>query len=699
MTPSYKNMDYNKKIELLAPAGSMDSLVAAIKNGADAVYVGGTLYGARRNAKNFTDEELIKAFDLCHSYRVRVFVTMNTMLFDRELYPALKYAGWLYENGADSLIVQDIGFASMIKRELPDFELHASTQMAVHNSPGIKVCRDMGIKRVVLSREVCLRQLNILHDENPDMELEVFAHGALCMSFSGLCLYSSMAGERSGNRGMCAQPCRKPASIQEKRASDDYCLSPSDLHMLKHVNKLIEAGASCIKLEGRMKRPEYVALVTRAYRAAIDGEELPPALINDLHDIFNRGFTSGYYFGDKVITGARANDAPDPKLLSRVQRNYSSFIKRTPITMELYAHVGALPSLTASTGKVTATVFGTDALTASLKPQTHELFSRQLSKLNDSPFILNELKVDSDGISFISASELNALRRSVISKLIEKLAVKRKPVCIKKPEFTPIMPKSTTLDIIARVRTLDQARAALSASIDAIIFDPKELCADEISEIISLDIPIFLSIPPILLNHSDIERYRAALPKFYGAELNNIGHIAMASAAKHLIGGTTLNIANLESVQALEKAQILPTLSPELTKAQMRDMAANCNCAINVYGRTPLMHLAHCPIKEYSACRNGTVSCGAITDEAGRRFPLISTALNHGCITRMLNCVPTYILDAASEVKASCWTLSFTCETEAEVSSIVSAAVSARSGNTTPPSGDFTRGHLNRAVL
>ena len=282
-------------MELLSPAGSYESMVAAVQNGADAVYMGGTMFNARRNAKNFDNSELERAIDYCHIRSARVYVTMNTLLFDREMESALRYAEFLYSIGADALIVQDMGLISELNRCIPEMELHASTQMGVHTEDGLMACRRLGLRRAVISREVSLDGLRRLSKAKTGVEIETFAHGALCMSFSGGCLYSSMAGERSGNRGMCAQPCRKPASVAGYPQKSDCCLSPADLCMLMRVKELIEAGVSCIKLEGRMKRPEYVASVTRAYRAAVDGgpkEELID-LLKDVEGIFSRGHTTG----------------------------------------------------------------------------------------------------------------------------------------------------------------------------------------------------------------------------------------------------------------------------------------------------------------------------------------------------------------------------------------------------------------------
>ena len=284
-----------QKPELLAPAGSFDSLVAAVQSGADAVYFGTGAFNARAFAKNFGPEELEKAIDYCHVRGVSAHVTMNTLLLDKELDDALNAARELYRLGADALIVQDLGLISALRRELPDFPLHASTQMAVCDENGALEVQRIGLSRAVLAREVSIEGIRRIKNKT-DIPLEVFAGGAMCSSVSGQCLLSSFIGGRSGNRGACAQPCRMKYRFE---GSDGYLLSMKDLCLLNHVNELAEAGVCSLKIEGRMKRPEYVAVVTEAYRRAIDGEtESLGQLRGRLLRAFNRGgFSSGYYNG------------------------------------------------------------------------------------------------------------------------------------------------------------------------------------------------------------------------------------------------------------------------------------------------------------------------------------------------------------------------------------------------------------------
>ncbi|MCT8977283.1 DUF3656 domain-containing protein [Clostridium sp. CX1] len=302
-----------KKIELLAPAGSMESLYAAVQAGADAVYLGGNKFSARAYASNFDNENMTKALEYCHLYNVKMYVTINTILKEDEVREALEYAKFLYKIGVDALIIQDLGFANLIRKNLPNFELHASTQMTIHNAEGALFLRELGFKRIVLSRELSLKEISHISREL-GVETEIFVHGALCVCYSGQCLMSSMIGGRSGNRGRCAQSCRLPNTIIDKKTMTErkgYLLSPKDICTIENVKDIVESGTSSLKIEGRMKRPEYVVGVVQAYRRAIDNalgiERKSKEEINfnvdkekkKLLQLFNReGFSKAYLYGN-----------------------------------------------------------------------------------------------------------------------------------------------------------------------------------------------------------------------------------------------------------------------------------------------------------------------------------------------------------------------------------------------------------------
>lgn len=300
------------KPELLAPAGSWEALVAAVQNGADAVYLGGKNFNARQNADNFDNEKLIEAVEYCHVRGVKVHVAVNILIADEEMKEALFFLHFLHNIGVDAIIIQDLGLARLASKVLPGLPLHASTQITVHNAAGVKLLQECGMSRIVLSREVTLENIKKIKEET-GADLEVFVHGALCVCYSGQCLMSSMIGGRSGNRGCCAQPCRlqyqmidnKGKQLVDPGKEGEYLLSPKDLNMSQHLPELITAGINSFKVEGRMKRPEYVATVIAVYRKLIDKAlaggtyEVEESQKRELAQIFNREFTTGFFYGNQ----------------------------------------------------------------------------------------------------------------------------------------------------------------------------------------------------------------------------------------------------------------------------------------------------------------------------------------------------------------------------------------------------------------
>lgn len=298
-----------KKIELLSPAGNMDSLIAAVQAGCDAVYLGGTLFGARAFAGNFNDDEIVKAIKYCHLYGVKVYVTTNILIYEHEVDRFLKYIEFLHKNNVDAVLIQDLGMLDLVHKTFPNLECHASTQMHIHNLDGVIMANKLGCKRVVLARETPISLVKEIK-EKVNVDLEIFAHGALCVSYSGQCLFSSLIGNRSGNRGSCVGSCRLPYKIVDNHNktlnNGDYPLSMKDLNTLEYLDELIEAGVSSLKIEGRMKSPEYVYTVTKLYRMAIDSYyetgkvSINEEEINNLQKLFSRGFTKGYLFNEEI---------------------------------------------------------------------------------------------------------------------------------------------------------------------------------------------------------------------------------------------------------------------------------------------------------------------------------------------------------------------------------------------------------------
>ncbi|MBR5011850.1 MAG: U32 family peptidase, partial [Clostridia bacterium] len=412
----------NKKIaEILSPVGSEEMLFAAVRSGADAVYLGAKEFNARRNAANFSDEQLKGAIEYCHIRGVKVYLTLNIILSDDELLDAFSLAQRAYNYGVDAIITADIGLIALLKKHLPELPVHASTQMTVHTASAIPFLKDLGIKRVVLSRELSEKAIKEITDaaHKENIEVEIFVHGALCMSVSGQCLLSSMLGGRSGNRGLCAGPCRLPFAAT---GGNGYDLSLKDLSLIKHINRLTEIGVDSFKIEGRMKRPEYVAAATAAIREAITGEKKDLPLEKMLNGVFSRsGFTDGYFTGNlgADMFGIRTKDdvrsAND--VLPKIHELYRNERQSIGITAQIKIKNGAPICLAMSDGTNTATAEADAPVTAINRSITRDDAEKYLSKLGGTPFYLEKLDADIDDGLASSAATLNNLRRSCIETL------------------------------------------------------------------------------------------------------------------------------------------------------------------------------------------------------------------------------------------------------------------------------------------
>lgn len=496
-----------KKPELLAPVGSKEALVAAINAGCDAVYLSGYSFGARSFAPNFDLDELKKAIDTCHLYGVKVYVTVNTLIKENEVNRFMNYIDFLHQNNVDAIIIQDLGMLDLVRKTYPNLEIHASTQMHIHNLEGVKICESLGVKRVVLARETSLDLISQIK-ENTKVDIEVFVHGALCISYSGQCLMSSLIGGRSGNRGVCAGTCRLPFKVVDKNNQrlnkNDYPLSTKDLYTLNNIDKLIESGIDSFKIEGRMKRAEYVYLVVSLYRKAIDSYfevgkvSISENDIKELKKIFNRKFTKGFLFNEDnnnitndyrpnhqginigkviesnnslikiklndeinigdgirfvdddygfVVTNIRVNNnkvnqafkndivtlkvdskisvnsvvvkTSDIKQLNDLKKYTKEITKKIKIDMKVNLKCNERISLSVTDGTNKINVLGEYVDMAKSAPMTNELIEKQLSKLGNTPFILQNLEINKDENIYVNNKDLNEVRRKAIEKLIE----------------------------------------------------------------------------------------------------------------------------------------------------------------------------------------------------------------------------------------------------------------------------------------
>lgn len=737
-------------MELLSPAGSREALAAAVQNGADAVYFGGGSFNARRFADNFDGDGMVSAVDYCHERGVRAYITLNTLVFDRELYDALKFAEQLYKIGVDAVLVQDLGLAGIIRRNLPELTLHASTQMGIHDLGGLQYCQQIGLTRAVLARETSLSQIKYLSD-NCSIELETFAHGALCMSFSGSCLYSSMSGERSGNRGTCAQPCRKNASVFGRPSAVDFCLSPNDICMIEHLNALRKAGVECVKIEGRMKKPEYVATVTRCYRAALDGADAAELakLKNELFAFFNRGdFNTAHLYRDSVKTDRVGSSKPDKAALTAAKQSILGESRKREIEMTLELSNGNAAQLSAACGEHSVSKLGAVVQTAG-KPQRAEVYAERLQKLGNTPFSAKRCDVRMTEDCYISAAELNSLRRDCIDELLNEFHIHNVVPTFDaaavtdarnlKARASSFKTERSTLPLYVRVSGCKAAETAAASGAEIIALEPCALnnLAVLTGEILSLreklsnGQKLILALPNVIITERQHDCFKqlVQLGAFDGIETNNIGQIAFFDYFKNTkkqcdstrnaetsmcecaaqadfirIAGIGMNAMNSFTMHCLAELGfdfIMP--SPELTGAQLASIAENQSIAdkilIGIHGRTPLMQLLHCPVKEHKGCKNCNGAVGNVTDEAGRVFPLVNVHYPDKCLVRMLNCRTTDLIDLMNKMpRAAGYVLSFIGESNDIITERVNAAADAIKGVKQGQYPDSTRGHWTRKV-
>lgn len=701
-------------MRLLSPAGSPESLLAALKSGADGVYFGGAAFNARRGAANFSDAEMEKALDLCHLYGAKAFITMNTLLTDRELPEAMAYARFLYRAGADALIVCDMGLIQGLRRELPDLPLHGSTQLGIGDIPGARLLQRLGLSCGVLARETSLSSIAAIR-RAVDLPLEAFVHGALCMSFSGACLYSSMAGERSGNRGTCAQPCRKPCALNRRPGEGDYALSLSDLCMLEHLGDLEKAGVSWLKIEGRMKRPAYVAGVTAAYRAALDGAG--PAELAEHRErllaLFDRGGgRTGYFYGDDGITGCVAHGDPPAALVRQMEQALQATDRRLPVQVGLTVRQGEASKLRLSLDEGIRSRFpGPGEVTAmgpapaqANKPQDPQRYLAQGEKLGGTPFVSQGGEIQGDAWAFLPVREINELRRQAVEALEASLRLRRQlPAPAGRPTW-PAAPFTGETGILAAVRTQAQARAAAQAGADMVALEAGLGAEQALAALQPLreTCKLLICLPGASVQGRETERLAALLqsPLLDGALAGNLGQIELMEGLPLRIAGPQLGAFNREGVQALKALGFhRVVLSLELTKAQMRDILAVEAAGVSGYGRAQLMQLFHCPIREQVGCKACPGDGAYIEDGEGRRFPLSSLKGADGCLVRLLNCLPTDVLDLVGQLpKPDTLHLAFYEESPEQAAALVRRAKAALAGAALPQPQGCTRGHWNRAV-
>ncbi len=651
--------------ELLSPAGSYDALRAAIEGGADAIYVGSTAFNARMRAKNFSEDELREGIELAHAYGVKVYVAANTLIYDRELDEYLRAAEKAYLLGADAMIIADIGAASEVKRRVP-IELHASTQASGHNLDAAKRLYEAGFSRMVLAREMPKEAIALFCKESP-IESEVFVHGALCVCHSGQCLFSSVVGGRSGNRGECAQPCRLPYKIKGKKG-DAYPLSLKDLSLAEHITELCEMGVSSLKIEGRMKSPEYVREVTAKWRELLDAQKNADRRdMEYLAGVFGRGGHTDAYFVRKIDSKMLGVRSESDKKESAAQEKFENITRRMPI--ELFASIkqGEQWTLNARSNGKSVTVKGNVPEAARTAPLSEESVARSLSKLGDTPYYLKNISIELDPNLMLPVSALNALRREAIASLkAENTRSSEEFVAFKRQKPTGAREKM-------RSAVFYNAESVTQRAVD--FFNNIYIPIENYSKCRFSGLGVML---PEVIFDSERERVIELLKKAYelgarDALIGNVGHVDLAlSLGFKIHGDIRLNATNNSSVAYLEALGFEDVvLSPELTLPQIRDVGGRS--AACVYGRLPLMITEKCVGKELSgceACNSGRVT---LIDRRGVEFPVLR-AYQHRSV--IFNSVPTYMADKRAELARAGVTMEhfiFSTETAHEVDAIIEA--------------------------
>ena len=623
-------------IEILSPAGSFEGVRAAVKNGADAVYLGLGGFNARQGAKNLTPEELSAAVSYCHVRGAKVYVTLNTLVTDREMPSAAETARIISESGADAVLVQDIGVAMMVREVAPDLEMHASTQMTVHNVAGARAAAGLGFKRVVAAREMNREQLRRLCAASP-IDVEVFLHGALCFCYSGQCYFSAVIGGRSGNRGMCAQPCRLAYGFGER--GDEYPLSLKDLSLAVHLSELEQIGVKCLKIEGRMKRPEYSAIVTGIYSRAVKERREPTAEeIKTLERVFSRdGFTDGYYTGNvsKEMLGTRgeANANDTQKLFASARAEYMSEREnpRVGVTFatQILAGKPAALAVSDSAGNRTA-VYGEVPQSAQNRELLAAEVTTQLYKTGGTPYFAENAKAQVESGLSLPVSEINALRRRALDELT---TLRARPPLRSGGEYTPppqVRGKTELPRITVQAMKIEQISAKLLEIGPTRVYLPLSEIVKNLERTaeIAKSVPVAAVLPRICGDHQWkklSESLDAA--KDIGIRDAVIGNLGMifpaAERGFRLRGDYGLNIFNSAGVAELAAADFVSaTLSFELTFAQIRDIGKPISCEILAYGRLPLMITEQCVVKnKYGKC----VCDNSITlvDRKNAAFPVM----------------------------------------------------------------------------
>ena len=674
-------------MELLSPAGSFEALIAAVQSGADAVYLGGQKFGARQSAANFELQEMKRWVDYCHLYNVKVYVTVNTLVKDAELEELAEYITELAKINIDGVIVQDLGVTTLIRSVAPEMEIHASTQMTITSAEDAKFLENLGFSRLVLSRELSFEEIKKIR-KSTECELEVFVHGALCMSYSGQCLMSSIIGGRSGNRGRCAQPCRLPYSLVGGKDKEGFLLSPKDLCLIDHIAKLKEAGVNSLKIEGRLKRAGYVSTVVGIYRNCIDeNRKSSPAEMKQLKDAFGRGFTGGFFCGNTgadMMNFENSSNAADnvfkKEALDRCTEDAN--YRKVPVSINVVAAIGKPLELIMcdDLGHTACAVSDQVCEKALKKPIGEDRLKEAVLKLGDTIYSCREISVSLDREATIPVSAINAARRNLCHQM-NSLRIQRSEIKTYPYSPKPFKSKSAMPEIWCEVNTIEQYDAAKKMGIENIIApDGIGACSAIIRS-------------PFVSKSGYVSKGRIMA--------SNIGQLYVANDSE-LIGSHRLNIINSLSADFYSAFLKRGVLSAELSLKEIKTLVGSCDmeCGIIAYGRLDLMLCANCVIKANGLCRKHGQKY-YLRDRKGEKFPLLCT---DDCAMRVLNSKPVFMADKWNDMAntgVKFVKLVFTVESANECEQIISKYLAASKGQKIEgmKENTFTRGHFYRGVL
>lgn len=693
-------------MELLAPAGSMEALRAAVCNGADAVYLGADTFNARINARNFSAADLQEAVVYCHVRGVKVHLTLNTLVLDREMPRAAELIRLAASCGVDAFIVQDLGMVLLCRQLAPDVPIHASTQMSIHSLEGVMEAAALGCSRVVLARELPAEEIAHICKKSP-VEIEVFVHGALCMCYSGQCYLSSVIGRRSGNRGQCAQPCRLPYGYG-RFESTRYPLSLKDNCLAGELDELRRMGVASIKIEGRMKRPEYVAIVTRAYRTVLNGGKLMPSDLQELETAFSRqGFTDGYFRGQtgSDMFGRRQEGEDTADLFASARATYEQGEPQR-IGVRFYAMIRrgepAQLAVEDPDGNLCRTrgPVPEQAVYRSLTPQDLE---QQLKKTGGTPYLCTAVRSSLDPDLMLPASAINAMRRDVIAELTAKRG-RAAPAHLnaydEPPRYDGIAGEP---QLTIAVRTAGQITSRMLSMKPTVLYVPLSELAEhpDLPQRVSVETQLAAILPRVIWS-GELAPVARQLRTVYEMGVRqvlagNLGQLHIARAAGFAVRGDFgLNIVNSRAMRYLrEQGLDSQLLSFELTLPQIRDISKAVPAELLIYGRLPLMLMENCVMKNRTgicACQTGTVR---LVDRVGEEFPIVKDPGT--CRNVLLNGKKLYLLDKKDALRGmGLWALrlQFTTENPGEIDKVLMDY----QGRAVFDAGSYTRGLYSRGV-